>query len=102
MEQVVNDGVLKKLKQKKYNVPIIGHFSDKSILFSSIIQASNITGIPYHLIFDNAIGKIKSASRVGFLNKSYWEFENGVHYLKYKSHDIRHKSNYKRITGFNG
>ena len=98
----INKGVFKKLRQKKYNVPVIGHFKDKSILFKSIIQASNITGIPYNLIFENAIGKIKSATNPKTLCKSYWEYENGIHYIKYVSHYIRHRESYSRTTGFNG
>jgi len=102
MEQTLNKEVIKKLKQKKYHVPIIGHFADKSILFNSIVQASEVTGIPYHMIFENAIGKIKSASVPGSSSKTYWEYENGIHYIKYQSHYIRHRQSYKRLTGFNG
>ena len=96
MEQILNKKVIEKRKQKKYNVPIIGHFADKSVLFNSIIQASDATGIPYHLIFECAIGKIVTA------HNTIWEYKNGIHYIKYKAQSIRHKRNYKRLTGFNG
>lgn len=82
--------------KKKYNLPIIGHFRDKSIRFDSIVQAHEATGINYHLIFENAIGKIRSAMG------SYWEYENGAHWLKYRAQYIRKKNNYMRIIGFNG
>ena len=68
--------------KKKYNVPVIGHFEDKSVRFHSIIQAETITGINYNLIFEACIGKLKSTKGI------YWEFEKGNHYIKYKAHYI--------------
>jgi hypothetical protein len=73
----------KKRQLKRYNVPVIGHFADKSIRFNSIIQAEQITGISYTLIFESCIGKIYKARNV------YWEFEKGNHYIKYKAHYMR-------------
>lgn len=83
-------------KEMKYNLPVIGHFADKSVRFNSIIEASEFTGINYHLIFENAIGKIKSAKG------TTWEYENGVHWLKYKAQYIRQQDRYTRYIGFNG
>ena len=68
---------------KKYNVPVIGHFANKSIRFNSIIEAERITGINYTLIFEACVGKLYKARNV------YWEFEKGNHYLKYKAHYLR-------------
>ena len=73
----------KKRNKKRYNIPVIGHFADKSIRFRSIIEAENITGISYTLIFEACISKIYKARNV------YWEFEKGTHYIRYKSHYIR-------------
>ena len=101
-KRIINEGVIKKMAQKKYNIPIIGHFADKSIRFNSILQASKLTGIPYHLIFEAAIGKIRSANRPGYLCRSMWEFENGKDWLKYKAYYIRHLRKYTRQIGFNG
>ncbi len=85
-----------KRKQLKYNLPIIAHFANKSVRFDSIIQASDMLKAHYHLIFEAVIGKISKAGG------AHWEFENGIHWLKYKSHYIRHKQNYNRLIGFNG
>ncbi|MBN1951503.1 MAG: hypothetical protein JW801_09880 [Bacteroidales bacterium] len=74
-----------KRKLKRYHIPVIGHFANKSIRFNSILEAEEITGISYSLIFEACIGKIYKARNV------YWEFENGTHYLKYKSHYLRAK-----------
>lgn len=92
----MNKQTIEKRNEKKYNIPVIGHFIDKSIRFNSIIEAEQYTGINYHLIFENAIGKIKTAKG------SVWEFENGVHWLKYKSQHIRQQDRYTRFIGFNG
>ena len=92
----MNKKTIEELKEKKYNLPVIGHFSNKSIRFNSIIEASQRTGINYHLIFEAVIGKIKSAKN------THWEYENGVHWLKYKAQYIRQQDNYMRLTGFNG
>ncbi len=73
----------KKRSFKRYNVPVIGHFADKSVRFNSILEAERITGICYYLIFESCIGKIHKARNV------IWEFEKGNHYLKYKAHYLR-------------
>ncbi len=79
----MNSGVIKKRSLKRYNVPVIGHFADRSIRFNSIIQAEQITGISYTLIFEACIGKLQKARNV------YWEFEKGNHYIKYKAYYLR-------------
>lgn len=61
--------LLMKRHQKKYNVPVIGHFGDKSVRFKTILEAEKIIGINYNLIFEACIGKIYRAGNV------YWEFE---------------------------
>lgn len=76
---------IQKRKQKRYNVPVIGHFANKSVRFNSIIEAEEYTGISYTLIFEACVGKIYKARNV------YWEFENGIHYLKYKSFYLQAK-----------
>ena len=73
-----------KRAKKRYNIPIIGHFADKSIRFNSIIDAESVTQISYTLIFESCIGKIHKARNV------YWEFEKGNHYIKYKAHYLRY------------
>ena len=72
-----------KRKKKRYNIPVVGHFADKSIRFNSILEAEAITGISYTLIFESCIGKLHKARNV------YWEFEKGNHYIKYKAHYVR-------------
>ncbi len=72
-----------KRSNKRFNLPVIGHFADRSVRFNSILEAERITGICYYLIFEACIGKIHKARNV------YWEFEKGNHYLKYKAHYIR-------------
>jgi hypothetical protein len=73
-----------KRKQKRFNIPVIGHFADRSIRFHSIIEAERITGIAYTLIFEACVGKIYKARNV------YWEFENGAHYIHYKAFYMRY------------
>jgi hypothetical protein len=73
-----------KRKQKRFNVPVIGHFADRSIRFNSIIEAERVTGISYTLIFEACVGKIYKARNV------YWEFENGIHFIHYKSFYLRY------------
>lgn len=92
----MNEKTRKELREKKYNLPVIGHFADKDVRFNSIIQAAQITGISYHLIFESVIGKIKSAKG------TLWEYENGAHWLRYKAQYIRKQNNYMRLTGFDG
>lgn len=76
---IMNPGSTKKRHQKKFNLPIIGHFSDKSVEFKSIIDAERLTGISYQLIFEACIGKIFKAKNV------IWEYKKGNHYIKYKA-----------------
>lgn len=71
--------------QKRFNIPVIGHFADRSVRFNTILQAEELTGISYTLIFEACVGKIYKARNV------YWEFENGAHFIKYKAHFIRAK-----------
>ena len=94
--RVVNDRTALKLTNKKYHVPVIGHFSNKSIEFKSIMDASIATGIHYTLIFEACIGKIYKAKNV------IWEFKKGNHYIKYKAFYINAATSYKRKVGFNG
>lgn len=68
-----------KRSKKKYNIPVIGHFADKSVRFRSILEAEKITGINYNLIFEACVGKVKNTRGVR------WEYEKGSHYLKYKA-----------------
>jgi hypothetical protein len=75
--------IQKKRAYKRYNVPVIAHFADRSVRFNTILEAEKITGISYNLIFEACIGKIHKARNV------YWEFEKGNHYIKYKAHYIR-------------
>lgn len=75
--------VIKKRSQRKYNLPVIGHFLDKSVRFNSILEAEQVTGINYNLIFEACIGKIYKAG------KAYWEYEKGNHFLRYKAYYLR-------------
>jgi hypothetical protein len=81
----MNNSTTKKRQRRRYNVPVIAHFADRSIRFNSILEAEAFTGISYTLIFEACIGKIYKARNV------YWEFENGTHYIKYKAHYIKAK-----------
>jgi hypothetical protein len=94
--RLVNGKTAKKLLHKKYHLPVIGHFANKSIEFASIMDASAATGIHYSLIFEACIGKIFKAKNV------IWEFKKGNHYIKYKAFYINAASNYKRVVSFNG
>jgi hypothetical protein len=85
-----------KRAQKKYHLPVIGHFADRSVRFNSIIEASQATNIHYSLIFEACIGKIYKAKNV------IWEFEKGTHFIKYKASFINARSTYTRSGGFNG
>jgi len=85
-----------KRSQRKYHLPVIGHFADRSVRFSSIIQAWESTGIHYTLIFEACIGKIYKAHNV------IWEFQKGNHYIKYKAFYMNVRDNYSRSIGFNG
>ncbi|NBC82676.1 MAG: hypothetical protein GVY19_04765 [Bacteroidetes bacterium] len=68
-----------KRSKKRYNVPVIGHFADKSVRFRTILEAEKITGINYNLIFEACVGKVKNTRGVA------WEYEKGTHYIKYKA-----------------
>jgi hypothetical protein len=87
----MTDKVLLKRKLKKYNVPVIGHFGDKSVRFNTIIEAERITSINYTLIFEACIGKTYRAGNV------YWEFEKGNHYIKYKAYYLRAMEKIKEL-----
>jgi hypothetical protein len=92
-----NTRALAKRNQKKYNLPIIGHFADRSVEFKSILQAEEATGIHYTMIFEACIGKIFKAKNVIF------EFKKGNHYIKYKARYINAQAeNFNRHVGFNG
>ena len=74
----MNEATYRKKAKKKYNLPVIGHFADKTVRFNSILEAERIT-----LIFEACIGKLYKAGGV------FWEFEKGNHYIKYKAYYIR-------------
>lgn len=93
---LLNAGAIKKRAQKKYSLPVIGHFADRSVEFSSILEAEEVTGIAYTLIFEACIGKIYKAKNV------HWEFKKGNHYIKYKAFYINAQVTYTRVGGFNG
>lgn len=90
------EALRRKYAQRKYHLPVIGHFADKSVKFNSIMQASDAVGIHPSLIFEACIGKIFKAK------DTYWEFVKGNHYIKYKAYYINAQKNYKRVVGFNG
>ena len=87
--------VEKKRKQRKYHLPVIGHFADRSVLFNSIIQAYEATGIHYSLIFESCIGKIHTAG------SAVWEYKKGNHYIKYKAYYLNYQDKYTRPSSFN-
>jgi hypothetical protein len=88
--------ILEKQSQRKYHLPVIGHFAERSVRFSSALEAWRVTGIHYTLIFEACIGKIYKAKNV------IWEFEKGNHYIKYKAFYMNAKDTYSRQIGFNG
>lgn len=92
----ISEMMKKKYSQKKYHLPVIGHFADKSVQFNSIIDASRATGIHPTLIFEACIGKIFRA------HNTYWEYVKGNHYIKYKAYYINAQESYTRVGGFNG
>jgi hypothetical protein len=79
----MNELVIRKRSQRKYHLPVIGHFADKSVRFATIMDAERVTGINYNLIFEACIGKIYRAGN------ALWEFEKGNHYIKYKAMYLR-------------
>lgn len=95
-KSIINEGAIGKRSQKKYSLPVIGYFADRTIEFNSILQAEAVTGIHYTLIFEACIGKIYKAKNVIF------EFKKGNHYIKYKAYYINIQENYNRRAGFNG
>jgi hypothetical protein len=74
-----NRKTLKKRNMKRYHLPVIAHFKNRSLSFSSILLAEAATGINYNLIFEACIGKLYKAGNV------YWEFKKGNHYIKYRA-----------------
>jgi len=90
------EAIRKKFAQRKYHLPVIGHFADKSVQFDSIMEASQVTKIHPTLIFEACIGKIYKAKN------THWEYVKGNHYLKYKAFYIRTQESYTRLGGFNG
>ena len=88
----MSDPVKLKRSQRKYNLPVIGHFEDKSVRFRSILEAERITGINYNLIFNACVGKIYKAGDV------LWEYEKGNHYLRYKAYYLRVSYKLKEIN----
>jgi hypothetical protein len=90
----VKERIKKKRKQRKYNLPVIGYFADRTVLFHSINQAFEATGIHYTLIFESCIGKIHSAGN------AVWEFQKGNHYIKYKAYYINFQDKYTRFSTF--
>lgn len=83
--------LIMKRRQKKYNVPVIGHFGDKSVRFRTILEAERLIGINYNLIFEACIGKVYRAGNV------FWEFEKGNHYIKYKAYYLRAQEKIKEL-----
>jgi hypothetical protein len=93
---IINEGAKRKRAQKKYTLPVIGHFADRSVEFKNILEAERVTGINYTMIFEACIGKIYKAKDV------LWEYKKGNHYIKYKAYYINAQKSYTRRTGFNG
>ena len=83
--------VVIKRNQKKYNLPVIGYFGDKNVRFKTILQAEQVTGINYNLIFEACVGKIYRAGNV------IWEFEKGNHFIKYKAYYLRAKEKIREL-----
>ena len=88
--------VKRKFSQKKYPLPVVGHFADKSVKFDSILEASKATNIHPTMIFEACIGKIFKAKG------THWEYVKGNHYIKYKAYYINAQESYTRVGGFNG
>ena len=93
-QEEIKERIKKKRKQRKYNLPVVGHFADRSVLFTSINQAFEATGIHYTLIFESCIGKIRNAGG------ATWEFQKGNHYIKYKAYYINYQDRYTRFSSF--
>lgn len=95
-KSTISKQIMKKRAQKKYHLPVIGHFAERSVEFKNILEAEQVTGINYTLIFEACIGKIYKAKNV------HWEFKKGNHYIKYKAYYINAQDSYTRVGGFNG
>jgi hypothetical protein len=91
-----NKQTIKYRQHQKFNVPVIGHFGDKSIRYNSIIEAEKLTGINYYNIFDACIG------RIWMVGMGHWEYENGRYWIKYKAKQIVGQRKAMRTIGFNG
>ena len=63
----ISEMMKNKYSQKKYHLPVVGHFADKSVRFNSIVEASKATGIHPTMIFEACIGKIFKAKN------THWE-----------------------------
>jgi hypothetical protein len=92
----IQERIIAKRSQRKYYLPVIGHFADRRVRFNSIMEASRATGIHYTQIFEACIGKIYKAKNV------IWEYERGNHFIKYKAFYLNIKDTYSRPIGFNG
>lgn len=92
----VKEMIRMKYSQRKYHLPVIGHFADRSVRFNSILEAAQVCKVHPMMIFEACIGKIFKA------RNAYWEYEKGNHYLKYKAFYIRTHATYTRRVGFNG
>jgi hypothetical protein len=64
--------IMLKRAQKKFNVPVIGHFGDKSVRFNTILEAEGSLPINYNLIFEACMEEIYRAGNV------LWEFERAT------------------------
>jgi hypothetical protein len=95
-KSTISKEIMKKRAQKKYHLPVIGHFAERSVEFKNILEAEQVTGINYTMIFEACIGKIYKAKNV------HWEFKKGNHYIKYKAYYINAQDSYTRVGGFNG
>ena len=92
----VKEILRQKYSQRKYHLPVVGHFADRSVRFGSILEAAQVCDVHPMMIFEACIGKIYKA------HNAYWEYEKGNHYLKYKAFYIRTHTDYNRKVGFNG
>ena len=95
MKKIINKKTELYRRQKKFHVPIIGYTYGRYIRYNSIIEAEELTGICYHLIFDACIGRTRLA---GLMR---WEFENGRHWIKYHAKRVLGQRALRPI-GFNG
>lgn len=92
-----NEATKRKREHSKFNVPVIGHFGTGSVRYNSILEAEELTDIAYHKIFDACIGRTRTADGI------HWEYENGIHWIKYKAKQILgQRKNMMRYVNFNG